>query len=221
MSAGYSPMAVLSLAAQQDKSKLASGDAWILLLDLVYNGQHVRLARNIDPINFDAGDGNGVQEYQPFNFELTTEQSSSSQLPTILIRASNAMRILQGYVEQYGGLAGSSANIYVYNTANPSGEPDLALTSTVMKTDCTATMVTLSCSAPSPMRTLFPRYLYRATFCMWVSKYKGKQCGYTGSLNNCDGTYSGANGCVVHSNATRFGAFPGIGTNGIALAAQN
>lgn len=221
MAAGYSPMAVLSIAAQQDKSKLASGDAWILLLDVTYNGEHVRLARNVDAITFDAGDGNGVQTYTPFSFEVTTEQTSAGQLPTILIRASNAMRILQGYIEQYGGLAGATANLYVYNTANPSGEPDLAITSTVMKTDCTATLVTLSCSAPSPLRTLFPRYLYRATFCMWVSKYKGAQCGYAGALPNCDGTYSGTNGCVVHGNAVRFGAFPGIGTNGIALAAQN
>ena len=34
------------------------------------------------------------------------------------------------------------------------------------------------------------------------------------------GTYDGANGCLVHGNGTRFGAFPGVGTNGIALAAQ-
>ena len=213
-------MAVLSLAAQQDKSKLASGDAWILLLDLIYNGQHIRLARNVDAIMFDAGDGNGLQEYMPFSFELTVEESSTGQLPTIIVRASNVMRILQSYLEQYGGLAGAVANLYVYNTANPSGEPDLAVTSTVMKTDCKE-FVTLNCSAPSPMRSLFPKFLYRASFCMWVSKYKGKQCGYVGALNNCDGTYSGPNGCVAHSNATRFGAFPGIGTNGIALAAQN
>jgi phage-related protein len=214
-------MAVLSLTAQQDKAKLASGDAWILLLDLIYNGEHVRLARNIDAVNFDAGDGLGVQEYTPFSFELTVDEGSTGQLPTILVRASNVMRILQSYMEEYGGLAGAVANLYVYNTANPSGEPDLAVTSTVMKTDCRADVVTLSCSAASPMRSLFPRFLYRASFCMWVSKYKGKQCGYTGALSNCDGTYSGANGCVAHSNATRFGAFPGIGTNGIALAAQN
>lgn len=288
-------MAVLSLAAQQDKSKLASGDAWILLLDLIWNGEHVRLARNVDPVNFDAGDGNGIQEYSPFNFEVSTQQSSSAQLPTILIRASNALRLLQGYIEQYAGLAGATANIYVYNTAHPAGEPDLAITATVMKSTCTAEMVTLSCSAPSPLRTLFPRFLYRASFCMWVSQYAGKWCGYqpqsvtgtvagttttlsilgigsqaaagtqlqatisgysgawapcnglqtltvTGAntatipvnssafgavagtplaaLSNCDGTYDGSNGCLTHDNAGRFGAFPGIGTNCIALASQ-
>ena len=220
MSAGYSPMAVLSLAAQRDKSKLASGDAWILLLDIIWSGEHFRLARNVDPITFDAGDGNGPQVYQPFNFDLSIEEPGGSQLPTMILKASNVMRILQGIIEQYAGVVGATANIYVYNTAHPAGEPDLALTTTVMKTVCAADVVTLSLSAPSPMRQLFPRFLYRANFCMWVSKYKGPQCQYSGSMANCDGTYNGPQGCIAHNNATRFGAFPGIGTNGIVLASQ-
>jgi phage-related protein len=213
-------MAVLSLAAQRDKSKLASGDAWILLLDIIWSGEHFRLARNVDPITFDAGDGNGPQVYQPFNFDLSIEEPGGSQLPTMILKASNVMRILQGIIEQYAGVVGATANIYVYNTAHPAGEPDLALTTTVMKTVCAADVVTLSLSAPSPMRQLFPRFLYRANFCMWVSKYKGPQCQYSGSMANCDGTYNGPQGCIAHNNATRFGAFPGIGTNGIVLASQ-
>jgi phage-related protein len=220
MAAGYSPMAVLSLAAQQDKSKLASGDAWILLLDIIWNAEHFRLVRNVDPVTFDAGDGNGPQVYQPFNFELSMEDPGSGQLPTILLKASNTMRILQSIIEQYAGVVGAIANLYVVNTAHPSGEPDLALSTSVMKTTCTASTVTLSLSAPSPMRQLFPSYLYRADFCMWVSNYKGPQCQYSGTIANCDGTYDGANGCQVHNNAIRFGGFPGIGTNGISLAAQ-
>jgi phage-related protein len=220
VSAASSPLAVLSLAAQQDKFKIASGDAWILLLDLIWNGQHVRLAHNADAIQFDAGDGNGVQAYQPFNFDLNIEQPGGSQLPTITVRASNTMRILQGLIEQYGGLAGATMNMYVYNTAHPAGEPDLAYTTTVMRSHADDSIVTLSLSGPSPMRQLFPRFLYRATFCMWVSQYKGKQCGYTGALANCDGTYGGANGCGAHNNQMRFGGFPGIGTNGIAIASQ-
>jgi phage-related protein len=220
MSAGYSPMAVLSLAAQRDKQKLASGDAWILLLDLVWQGEHFRLARNVDAITFDAGDGAGPQVYQPFNFDFTVDEGAAGQLPTMVLRASNTMRILQGVIEQYAGAVGAVANLYVYNTANPSGEADLAISSTVTRTVCTNSIVTLNLSAPSPIRQLFPRFLYRANFCMWVSKYKGPQCGYTGTLTNCDGTYSGTNGCMAHNNATRFGAFPGIGTNGVVIAAQ-
>lgn len=221
MPTAVSPMAVLSLAAQRDKFLLASGDAWLLLLDVIWDGQHMRFARNVDAINFDAGDGNGVQAYQPFNFEFTAEQPGSSQLPSMTLKASNTMRILQGVIEQYGGIAGAVANIYVYNTAHPAGEADLAVTTTVMKSVCTAELVTFTLAAPSPLRQLFPRFLYRANFCMWVSQYKSKWCGYTGTIDNCDGTYNGTNGCQAHSNAGRFGAFPGIGTNGTVLASQN
>jgi phage-related protein len=213
-------MAVLSIAAQRDKFLLASADAWILLLDIIWNTEHFRFARNVDPIEFDAGDGNGIQTYQPFNFEFSADQPGQAQLPTMLLRVSNTMRILQGIIEQYAGIAGATANIYVYNTAHPAGEPDLAISTTVMKSVCTAEIVTFTLAALNPLRQLFPKFLYRATFCMWVSNYKGTQCGYTGSLPNCDGTYDGANGCIVHDNAERFGAFPGIGTNGTVLAAQ-
>lgn len=213
-------MAVLSLAAQRDKSKLASGDAWILLLDIIWGGEHLRFARNVDPITFDAGDGNGPQVYQAFGFEVKIEDPGNAQLPTISLQASNTMRILQSLIEQYAGVVGATANLYVYNTAHPAGEPDLAISTTVIRTVCSAEIVTLSLSAPNPMRQLFPKFLYRASFCMWVSKYKGPQCLYSGSLANCDGTYDGANGCLVHNNAARFGAFPGIGTNGIAIASQ-
>jgi len=79
----------------------------------------MRFARNVDPINFDAGDGNGIQTYQPFNFEFSAEQPGASQLPTMVLKASNTMRILQGVIEQYSGIAGAIANVYVYNTAHP------------------------------------------------------------------------------------------------------
>ena len=217
MSSAYSPLSILSIAAQQDKSKLTSGDAWILLLDLIWSGQHFRLARNVDPVQFDAGDGNGIQTYQPFNFDLSVDDPGGNQLPTISLKASNVQRILQGIIEQY---AGAVANLYVYNTAHPAGEPDLAITTMVMRTVAVAEIVTFTLSAPSPMRQLFPKFLYRANFCMWVSNYKGAQCGYTGPITNCDGTFNGTNGCIVHANAARFGAFPGIGTNGIVLASQ-
>jgi len=220
MSVASSPLAVLSIAAQQDKSKLASGDAWLLLLDLVWNSEHIRLARNVDAVEFDAGDGLGIQTYAPFNFELSVDQPGGGQLPSVNLAASNVLGLLQGVIEQFAGIAGATANLYVYNTAHPAGEPDLAMSATVIRTVCTAETVTLSLSAPSPMRQLFPKFLYRASFCMWVSNYKGPQCQYSGSITNCDGTYDGANGCLVHANGVRFGAFPGIGTNGVVLASQ-
>lgn len=220
---------VLSLAAARDKSKLSSGDAWILLLDFNWQGQHVRLCRNNEPMSFDAGDGLGVQSYQEFNFELVVERTGGGTLPTIQLQASNVLGLLEGLIEQYSGAVGGTVNIYVVNTANPSGEPDLALTTQIMRTETSDSIVTFTLGAPMPQRQLFPRYLYRATFCIWVPFYssaafrsdpRSKWCGYQGPLATCDGTYDGGNGCLAHNNTKRFGAFPGIGTNGGAIASQ-
>lgn len=214
-------LSTLSLAAQADKSKLASGDAWLMLLDVIWQGQHVRLARNVDDVQFDAGDGFGVQTYQKFNFDLTIERTSGGQLPNIQIKCSDVLGLLQGYIQEFAGVVGATANLYFVNTAHPSGEASIALTTTIMRTQSVLRdSVTFTLGAPKPQQQLFPRYLYRADFCIWVTNYKGKWCGYTGSLPNCDGTYRGSNGCVVHSNQQRFGSFPGIGTNGGSIASQ-
>lgn len=211
-------LSVLSLASAADKGKLASGDAWLLLLDVIWQGQHIRLARNVDAVTFDAGDGAGPQSYQPFNFDLIVEKTSGGQLPTIQIKASNILGILQGAIEQYAGAVGATANVYFVNTAQPAGEPDLALSTTIMRTEVTAESVTFTLGAPGPQRQLFPRFLYRANFCMWA--YKQKQCGYVGPLPTCSLTFDGPNGCEAHANQSRFGAFLGIGTNGAAIASQ-
>src|ERR1700727_2058516 len=91
---------VLSLAAQRDKVKLASGDAFLMLLDVIWQGQHTRLARNTDAVTFDAGDGLGAQIYEPFNFDLTVEKNPGSQLPSISIKCSNVLGILQSFIEE-------------------------------------------------------------------------------------------------------------------------
>lgn len=209
---------VLSLAANADRQKLASGDQWLILLQIVWSGETLSLARNNESVTFDNGDGNGPRVYQPFAFELEVHTPSGGTLPTVQLKASNVNRMLQGIVEQYKGAVGAQANVFVVNTANAGGEPDLALDMEILETHASAETVTFSLGAASPMRQLFPRYLYRANFCMW--KYKGKQCGYSGGLTTCSLTLDGANGCQAHANQQRFGAYPGIGTNGTAIASQ-
>lgn len=209
---------VLSLAAQKDKGKLASGDAWLILADVVWNGTHTRVVRNTDNVTFDAGDGNGPQTYQAFNFDLTIERNGNGQLPSITLKCSNVMGLLQGFIEEFEGIVGGLCNLYFVNTAHPQGEGCIAISTTILQTTSTYQTVSFSLGAPKPQMALFPRFLYRSDFCMWP--YKSVWCGYTGSLANCDLTYNGPNGCTVHDNQSRFGAFPGIGTNGASIASQ-
>jgi phage-related protein len=235
---------ILSVVANIERHRLASGEPWILLLQLMYPGsadptaqqQWVTLARNDSPVTFDCGDGLGPQVYQPFNFDVGEYTlSSKGDFPELEVKASNVLRILQNTVEQYGGVVGANLNLYVVNAANPAGEPDLAMAFTVKQTICDAKLVTFKCGATSPLRRLFPLLMYRVNFCGWVYnspalqaraaadptfRNPGKQCGYIGPLPTCSHTIDGATGCQAHfpGQVLRGCFFPGIDTNGAAVA---
>jgi len=218
--ATYPPVrAVLSLASQYDKGKLASGDPWLVLVKITWQDATViRLARNVDDVQYDSGDGSGIQTYQKFSFDISIERQGNGQLPTIQLKASNVLGLLQTEIEAFSGAVGSTVDIHFVNTANLKGEGDIAISSTIMRTECTVDDVTFTLGAPKPQQQLFPKFLYRANFCMWV--YRSEQCGYTGTLPTCDLTFDGPAGCKVHGIQQRFGAFPGIGTNGASIASQ-
>src|SRR5665213_4593453 len=103
---------ILSVVANIERHKIASGEPWLLLLDLEWPGDglpstagatavqtHIRLVRDLDPITFDAGDGLGPQVYEPFNFNLgDLTVGNNGAVPDCIIQASNVLRALQGTV---------------------------------------------------------------------------------------------------------------------------
>lgn len=242
MSTARPPFNLLSVAANIERHKIASGEPFLSLLCLQYPGsinptapqQYLRLVRNLDPVSFDNGDGNGLQVYQPFNFELgELAISSTGAVPQMDLKASNVMRILQTTIEQYGGCVGANLTLYFFCSANPAGEPDLTLGFTVQSAVCDLKLVTFKLGASSPLRRLFPLFMYRPNYCMWIYnspalqaqaaanpnfRNPGKQCGYRGSMASCSHTVDGATGCQAHNNVLRFGGFPGIDSNGAAAA---
>ncbi len=221
------PINLISVVANLERHKISSGEPWLLLMDIVWPGsasddpnveqQHVRLARNTDPVTFDAGDGAGAQTYQPFSFEMgDLSVTSNGSVPEMQLEASNVMRSLESLIEQYAGVVGADLFLYVVNTANPAGEPDLTLQFTIKKTVSDAKLVHFTLGASSPLRRLFPLYMYFPNFCIW--RYKSAQCGYVGTMPSCSRTLDGSNGCEAHDNTVRFGGFPGIDTNGVQAA---
>jgi phage-related protein len=233
------PFSLLSVVANLERHKLASGEPWLLLMDLAWPGtnpltdSHVRLVRNLDPVTFDANDGNGPQVYSPFNFQMgDLAVNSNGSVPDCEVQASNVMRALQQTIEQYAGVVGAALDLYAVNTSNPSGEPDLTLSFTVKQTISDAKQVHFKLGASSPLRRLFPIHMYRPNFCIWQynspalqaagatmdNDMLGSQCGYIGALPTCSLTIDGPNGCIAHDNLVRIGTFPGIDTNGAAVA---
>lgn len=243
MSTTRPPFSLLSVLANIERHKIASGAPWLLLMDIEWPGsglsaqveaeaatqmaqhaisesQHLRFVRNTDAVTFDAGDGFGPQVYQPLNFQMgELKVSSDGSVPESEISASNVMRVLQTQIEQYAGIVGCNLYLYAVNTASPAGEPDLTLQFQVKQTVCNAKVVSVKCGASSPLRRLFPVFKYWPNSCMWQYK-SGIGCTYTGSLASCSKTIDGPNGCMVHfpGQVLPILAFPGIDTNGISAA---
>jgi hypothetical protein len=221
------PMSLISVMANIERHAIASGEPWLLLMQIVWPGnpapgvtqQFLHFVRDIDPFTFDAADGNGPQVYQPFNFAMgELKTGSDGSVPEVTITASNVMRVLQTVIEQYAGLSGAALYLYAVNTANPAGEPDLALQFTVKQAVCNGKTVQIKCGAPSPLRRLFPLFKYFPNACQW--RYKSAQCGYTGAMATCSKTIDGATGCKAHFGTAPLPGlfFPGIDSNGISAA---
>lgn len=175
----------------------------------------MRFVRDTLPRTFDAGDGLGPQLYTPLAFDWTSSTTTTDgSLPSSMLRVSNVRRILQGAITQYQGAVGSTVSLYVVNTASPGGECDLAVQYTILKSQPSNLWITFTLSAASPIRQLFPKWIYnQGGPCLWLSEYKGPRCGYAGNLPTCDGSFDGANGCIAHGN-NRILAFPSISSNG-------
>lgn len=228
MSTSRPPISLISVLANVERHKIASGEPWLLLMDIEWPGTpqpgvtqlHERFVRNTDAVTFDANDGNGPQVYNPLSFQMgDLKVGSDGSVPEVEIAASNVMRALETVVEQYAGIVGANLYLYALNTANPAGEPDLTLQFTIKQTVSDAKLVHIKCGASSPMRRLFPIYKFWPNSCIWQYK-SGIGCTYSGSMATCSKTIDGTTGCKAHfpSQVLPFGGFPGIDTNGITAA---
>lgn len=205
----------ISVASSIEKSRLASDVPWLALAKLTWPDASVlRLVRNVDDVQFDCGDGAGVQTYTAFSWEFSElQENSDGSIPNWSVKVSNVNRAVEALLEQFGGGVSGSVTIYVINGKKLNREPELELDFDITGCSSDAQWVTFTLGAQSPFRIQFGRHPYSADSCVW--RYKGPQCGYTGDLPTCSFRLGGANGCREHSNQVRFGAFPGVDSNGL------
>jgi phage-related protein len=205
----------ISVAANLEKSKLASSEPWYALVKIAWpNGSVLRLVRNTDDIPFDCGDGAGVQPYTAFSWEFDAlEEKSDGSIPTWTVRCSNINRAMEAVLEEFGGGVGGNVAIFIVNAARLKREPEIELYFDITESTSNAKQVVFTLGAASPFRILYPRHTYSPDRCIW--QYKSAECGYVGPIATCSLQIDGANGCRAHSNQVRFGAFPGIDSNGV------
>lgn len=193
-----------------EKNRIASQNAWLVLLDITLtDNTRFYLVKNTENIIFNR------QTYYAINFEIEpTKHSGRGEIPTVTLRVSNVLRILQAHLERLTGGVGSSIKVTVVNSAHLNENyAELEMTFDVIATIADAQWVTFTLGAPNPLRRRFPLYRYIADHCAW--QFRSRECNYTGAAVTCRRTFRE---CRELGNTRRFGGFKGLSGGGIRVA---
>lgn len=193
-----------------ESNQLASSAAWLFLLDVTLpdGTTTFHLVRNNENVTF-----NGI-EYVRFPFNLTLPQSGSKgEIPKAQLTISNVTRVLEPYMQSYGGGVGSTVTVHIVNSKYlTDSTAEITWTFQVLSASDDDLWITWSLGAPNPLRTKYPEFTFRSSYCRWFGRiggFKGAECNYSGVETSCDGTLDT---CRSLGNERRFGGFPGLGT---------
>ena len=198
----------------EDKNKLETQSAWLWLLDItVPNVEEViRLVNNTEDIGY------GGNTYTKCGFKIGPwEQKVSGELPQRTLSITNiaVAEYMLPYVENYDGAVGST----VVTTPVNSEHLDVDMSSKAMEYELISASpaedwIVFKLGAPNPLRQgLQDKYF--ASYCRFVTHFKGAECGYEGEETVCDGTLAQ---CKEFNNETRFGGEPGLRSRTVRFA---
>ncbi len=200
----------LSVAGMLEKSQLSSDGVWLLLVEVTIpeSAEPLRLVRNNEDISW-----NGYT-WTAFNFKLGDITEDSKGRPqSVPLQVSNLTQTVQAYVEENSGLTGTTVALRVVHSEHlDNASPELEEIFTVQSTTCDSKWITFYLGCEISIQRRFPARRVLKNFCAWRDQYKGIECGYNGSLAECDGTLES---CRDRGNAARYGGEPSIPEGGL------
>lgn len=199
-------MIQLSSIAKQEKNKLSTGSAFIIMLDIKLGTDTARICYNTEDITWN---GN---LYQAFPFKLgDVSEDTDGRTPEVPLMVDNTSQALQYAVEEANGGNGTEVILRVVNSeALENPEPELEEKFVVTKTNVTQEYITFTLGVEYSTRTRRPLMRYMKNNCPF--RYKSLRCGCTSSLASCNHTLTD---CRQRNNSQRFGGFQGIDQKGV------
>ncbi|MBP2639325.1 MAG: minor tail protein [Firmicutes bacterium] len=200
----------LSVAGMVEKSQLSSEGVWLLLVEVAIPdlSEPLRLVRNNEDIIW-----NG-HTWTAFNFKLGDVTEDNKGKPqSVPLQISNITQTVQAYVEENNGLTGTAVTLRVVHSQYLNNIlPELEEVFTVQSTTCDSKWITFFLGSERSIQVRFPFRRVLKNFCAWRDQYKGIECGYAGSLMECDGTLTS---CRTRDNEARYGGEPSIPEGGL------
>jgi len=196
----------LSVVATLEKNRLSSPGAYIPLVEIQIGETVIRLAANNEDIEWDG------HTWTRFPLDLDDRMEDGKEMPSLGIKASNALRILQSYIEAADGAPGAAVIVRVVNSLHLDLPADIEETYANAKVSCDDQWVYITLGAENPVAIRFPTDRNLTDFCRFLlsTGFKGIECGATvGDV--CDGTLEA---CRGHGNSVRFGGEAGLSRRG-------
>lgn len=197
----------LTVASAIDKNKIASANAWLILVTIAVRDadgldlEYIRLCKNNENVTYK---GN---VYTAAEFSIDFTQTANEE-PTMKFDAQDPTGVIRDKMEEFEGGVGFGVTMTIVNTGNMSADPEIEEEFDVMTASAPGINVSWTLGTENPLRYQFPyRRQYRDR-CPWV--FKGAKCAYAGAATSCDFTLNGTNGCRVKNNVRRFGGFPAL-----------
>lgn len=206
------PNKAISVATILEKSKVASGIPFLILLKIdIFNSTSQTFTETIYVANNNESVVFLGNTYSAFPFQMNVRYESGT-IPEITLTAKDFQKVLLGKLEQYSGAIGSRVTMYVVNTANLTQGAEVSEVFEVINSSANDWSISIGLGAESVLTRLFPTRTQMRDRCAW--RYKSAECGYTGALAACDLSLQGANGCAAHNNTVNFGGFPALVSRG-------
>lgn len=218
----------LTIISNQHAQEVNSTSPWLLLLHLNIPANGIRpevhfyVAHNDEDVVY-----NNIT-YKAFQFDFPDFDAKPGELPQFALRVTNIDKSAHKLFEQYQGAVGGIATFSVISARDTlSASPAQELTYEILSASAKDDWATITMGGENPMRRRFPTLDYSQNHCQWTYNSPirqatldaaGAACAYQGNSPTCDYTLEGINGCVAHLNQHRFGACPGIDTQGFRLA---
>ena len=194
----------LSAVAKLEKNKVASTGAWLVLLEIQFQGVTLKIVNNTEDIEWPSGTG---QLWVAFPFTLDdVVEDKNGELPKLTLKVSNVTRTVQQYIEQYAGGTDATVILRVAHSEHLDlTTPEIEEYFMVKKTTTDAYWATFTLGPDYTMTQRVPPDKYMKNFCPFP--FKGIRCGYAGSATECNKTLKR---CRELGNSVRFGGEVGI-----------
>jgi phage-related protein len=191
-------------AYEIEKNKIASTGAWLVLLEIQYEGLIIRVVNNTEDIEWPAGSG---QIWHRFPFRLgEVSEDKGGEIPQFTLRVSNVTRTVGHYLEQFRGGTDATVIVRVVNSNhldNPKPVTEEFFQAKRAQVD--AYWATFILGPDHNIIRRYPPRRYMKNFCPF--EFGGIECGYSGEGGPCDHTLKS---CRQLGNSARFGGEPGV-----------